>query len=232
MAKVFVGPDKHEFRTHKHLLRHDIPFFRAAFDNLFAEADENSMELPEDDPQVFALIVSWLYTKTVDLWYYKHSNDLLTDAQWMVPELVLAKPMSLGCALYILADKLQAINLCNLVIEAMHQVWTATPRIKIEFLAIKYVWEHSTEHSNLRKFLADIRSITVSRNSFEGYCLPKDLLVEIIRRSREYEGHTANFKARNLDQYKVSNTTIGANSKDEADENSENSKSGMLSEDR
>jgi hypothetical protein len=62
---VGSGPNKQKFSVHKELLGRKSPALKAAFDGRFKEGHTNEMELPEDDPEAFSLLVSWLYTNRI-----------------------------------------------------------------------------------------------------------------------------------------------------------------------
>jgi hypothetical protein len=61
IVQVFVGSKRELFQVHKKLICSVSEFFDKAFKGGFAEASENQMELPEDNPDIFAMFVAWLY---------------------------------------------------------------------------------------------------------------------------------------------------------------------------
>ncbi|KAL0632101.1 hypothetical protein Q9L58_009033 [Maublancomyces gigas] len=56
-----VGPDQTEFRAYEEILC-SLPFFRAALQGSFREASEKAITMPEDDPEIIAALIEFLYT--------------------------------------------------------------------------------------------------------------------------------------------------------------------------
>ncbi|KAI4113537.1 MAG: hypothetical protein LQ338_008158 [Usnochroma carphineum] len=90
-----VGPGKSLFHVHKSLICHVSPFFDAAFNGAFKE-NCGSMQLAEDDPSIFEILVQWLYKRKLVtspaarkniMVYYSALVDvyLLADKYGMVP---------------------------------------------------------------------------------------------------------------------------------------------------
>lgn len=50
-----VGTEKKEYNVHEQILCANSPFFKAAFEEEWAEGRERTIPLPEDDPEVFEL---------------------------------------------------------------------------------------------------------------------------------------------------------------------------------
>lgn len=59
--KLYVGSKRKEFVAHKKLLCDGSEYFRKAFTSGFKEGIEGVMYLPEDDLDVVALLVDFLY---------------------------------------------------------------------------------------------------------------------------------------------------------------------------
>lgn len=62
IAKVLVGTDEKEYTIHKDLLCKSSAFFERALDGHFSEAQTKTIRLPEDEPDIFNILVDWLYT--------------------------------------------------------------------------------------------------------------------------------------------------------------------------
>lgn len=67
-VKITVGtdPDTQTFSILKSLVCHKSPFFRAAFEGSFSEAESQTMTLEDVEPKIFGLMVDWLYTQKVE----------------------------------------------------------------------------------------------------------------------------------------------------------------------
>lgn len=63
--EVKVGPDKKAFTIHKSVLCNAASYFKVALEGNFIEAQNQILELPEDDPAVFERFQLWLYTDRV-----------------------------------------------------------------------------------------------------------------------------------------------------------------------
>jgi hypothetical protein len=61
VVKLYVGPERKKVTVHKKLLCDRCHYFKAAFTTGFKEAQDNTMEMPEDDPVVVQLMVDFIY---------------------------------------------------------------------------------------------------------------------------------------------------------------------------
>ncbi|KAF3007879.1 hypothetical protein E8E13_010949 [Curvularia kusanoi] len=77
-ATVLVGEERKRFIVHKDLLTYHSEFFRSALSGNFKEAAEQTVPLPEDDPDTFEFFVHWLYHKDLPM-KDNASTDLLQD---------------------------------------------------------------------------------------------------------------------------------------------------------
>ncbi|RDL36734.1 Uncharacterized protein BP5553_06086 [Venustampulla echinocandica] len=57
---VRVGPHAETFPVHLSILRKS-EYFRRALDGTFREAEDQAIDLPEEDPSIFGFLVAWLY---------------------------------------------------------------------------------------------------------------------------------------------------------------------------
>ncbi|KAF7886919.1 uncharacterized protein EAF02_003566 [Botrytis sinoallii] len=60
MVDIYVGEEKILFRVYKDILCNEVKFFDRMFDGNFKEAKENTAILPEDDLEVFDMLMSWV----------------------------------------------------------------------------------------------------------------------------------------------------------------------------
>lgn len=65
--KLVVGSSKVKFSVHKEMLCGVSSFFKSALNGSFREGREQTITLPEDDPDIFDLFVQWLYTKNYEI---------------------------------------------------------------------------------------------------------------------------------------------------------------------
>lgn len=64
MVDIHVGQGEaaRDFRIHKKLLCSKVPYFDKMFNGGFKEAVQNSVTLPEDNPESFDILQCWVYT--------------------------------------------------------------------------------------------------------------------------------------------------------------------------
>ncbi|KAI5360828.1 Putative BTB/POZ domain-containing protein [Septoria linicola] len=98
------GNDIDVFQVHEDLL-HKSDFFRVALNGRWKEGQERKIELPEDDPDVAAAYIEWLYSNVVQLNIEGHAPEP-GDEQYR-----LAK-------LYVFAEKIQDRSFPNAVMAA------------------------------------------------------------------------------------------------------------------
>jgi hypothetical protein len=65
MASIYVGPKRKKFLVHKKLICEASDFFSKAFTGGFQESQGDSMHLPDDDPNAFALFIDWIYRSKI-----------------------------------------------------------------------------------------------------------------------------------------------------------------------
>jgi hypothetical protein len=83
MVDVFVGPAKQRFHVHRKLLCSKSDYFQKMFEGAFKEGIDQAATLPEEDPDLFALLIHWVYTgclKPIDINQYQTSADPDSDA--------------------------------------------------------------------------------------------------------------------------------------------------------
>lgn len=61
VATIYVGRDKVRFTVPMNLACHLCPFFRKRFSDRAKEAEDAILDLPEDDPETFAMLLQWIY---------------------------------------------------------------------------------------------------------------------------------------------------------------------------
>ena len=154
MIKFEVGITQTTFLVHLDLLCSASPYFKAALTKGFLETHKKSMEIPEDDPDQFELLVQWLYTKKLDL----PNPD--TDEAHEERYLQL-------CNLYVLTDKYRMMGMNNYIIDRFFMMLPKKPAphspiSKPSFKpvlkspqtkVIIYIYKNTTNDCTLRKLL-------------------------------------------------------------------------------
>jgi len=138
MVQVKLGPDKEVFTIHKNLLCNTATYFKTALNGSFKEAQEQSIEMPEDDPTMFECFQVWIYTGSI-----VGANETEND----VETLTLVK-------IYTFAERLNIIDLQNV---AMHLlIDRVLDRRELPTEQIPFMYEHTCENSALRRMIVDI----------------------------------------------------------------------------
>ena len=98
------------------------------------------MTLTEEDPDLFDIVHTWLYTN--QLTQSKDGQDIVCSYSQIWD-------------LFVLADKLDMPSLCNMAIDILKDAFLQTKRIPRTSIVIK-TYAITSEFSNLRKLLVAI----------------------------------------------------------------------------
>lgn len=109
---IYVGPEKKHWSLHKNLLCHHSSYFETELHGHEVpkkKADtKDKLELPDDDPRGFALLVKWLYQG-----HLEDASELSDEAKY---------EYAVACnKLYQLCDRFDMILLKNLAMDAYRQ---------------------------------------------------------------------------------------------------------------
>lgn len=166
-----VGPKRVKFGVHKGILIRRSAFFRTALTGTFKEATEGTVTLQEDNPKVFGVFVSWLYTgkleNTVDEIPTPCGSNRLAE-------------------LYIFADRYDVPILRNDAIDALVKNRQEIPHIPI--LSFRMVYDATPPKDPLRRLLVDMVALTTNiRQSVVAYreSYPAEMLLDILVVSSE-----------------------------------------------
>lgn len=137
-----MGPSKQRFSVHKGLICHRSKFFNAAFNSSFSEALNGIVELTEEEPEIFDIAHSWLYTN--ELTWSEGGKDVPCSCMQLTD-------------LFVLADKLDMPLLCNKAIDTLKSKFlkaACTPRVTL----IDIAYTKTPENSPLRKFFVAMKT--------------------------------------------------------------------------
>ena len=138
ISLLIVGPEKILFGMHKGLLCSVSTYFKAALQGGFKEAEEQRIELPDDDVSVIKRFQLWLYTQKV-----LEEDETADHLQW-----------SLWVGIYCFAEGRGIPHLQNLVIDCFidkNKISQMLPSGEI-----CRVYENTPPNSPLRRLLVDI----------------------------------------------------------------------------
>ncbi|EKD16218.1 uncharacterized protein L3040_009542 [Drepanopeziza brunnea f. sp. 'multigermtubi'] len=136
MVKLYVGPAKQVWFLHEDLLSHGSEYFMEAFRGDFKKATEKTIILDNEDPAIFGLFVTWLYTG--DLHSVKSDSSQKKDD----------RPIT-WCYLEAFADKFWLNDLSTIAVGNWYDCYV--PKyMKRSAEDIKFIYEECSEHTRLR----------------------------------------------------------------------------------
>ncbi|KAL9104661.1 MAG: hypothetical protein Q9163_000404 [Psora crenata] len=136
-----IGPKPHgrTFGIHKGLLCQNSKFFAAAFNGPYTEATSGEITLPDEAPDTFDIVYTWLYTGK--LTYCKDGEDLACLSVHYVK-------------LFIFGDKYDMPRLCNEAIDGIiHRYEQHSVVYQHNF---KHIYKNTPVGSELRRVLVAI----------------------------------------------------------------------------
>jgi BTB/POZ domain len=118
MIQINVGPEREVFRVHKSILVRESTFFEGCLKHNFKESQQNEMTLEDVKPEVFLLVIRWLYIyipqdKEDSL---RHIQHLWSPNWWDDRERTLYQA-------YILSDRLGIERLQNHIINELRDIY-------------------------------------------------------------------------------------------------------------
>ena len=187
-VSLLVGPEKTEFIVHKKIICDASPFFYKAFNSGFREGRKQSMNLPEEGPELVDCLTQWLYAPD----FQKVRENLPVDTNVHTGEVDF----------YLLAEKFGIKKLKDQIIDHLVQYTNDTsvnPADKrfISFAKMAEIYNHTTPKDGLRKLVLQWykKHIDLKCYDDEGVqqwlCtepeLARDLILTYTQRNREQE---------------------------------------------
>lgn len=171
VVQIDVGESQTPFDVHVELLCTCSPYFESLFHNRFDGAiAEPLVHLPDDDPQVFAQVILWMYR-----------GDSSVEA-------LGSKKIDFLSRLWILAGKLEMADLQNLVMATCQEKSDQNPKACLGQDTVNYIYSHTVPKSPLRYLAVDIwvrsaatKTFGKSKGEFSRDFL-EDLCAEMIKR--------------------------------------------------
>lgn len=150
VVKIDVGEPKTPFYVHLELLCACSPYFEALFEHRFDQPlAEPVTSLPEDDPQVFAQIVLWMY----------RGNDSLESLE--------CKKLDFMVRLWMLAGRLEMADFQNHVMLICKAKTNSSPTRIMSYETVNYIYAHTLPQSPMRRLAVDIWVRRVATDRFE-----------------------------------------------------------------
>ena len=141
---LIVGPNQHKFTVNEDLICEFCPFFRNAFTGNFIEAKTKVLSFPDDDPERFVELLSWLL------------DGGFPEVNHTWKELSTA---------WLFADKYHIDKFQNAIVDVMHlEFATREEGINISYETLDFVAENTADNqsSPLRRLFADMLTNGIS----------------------------------------------------------------------
>jgi hypothetical protein len=184
---VGTGDNQQDFDVHESFLTGSSLFFKNALSGDWIEAKTRRVNLPEEEPAVFHDYVHFLYRRT--LCVKSDSNDGIDEQESLLK-------------LYVLAEKLQDMDMKNVVMEAMYNCFCEictgenhTPNVE----CIRIVYEGTPAGSPMRRLLVDFYTYYHGASSFKvdddyPYELLHELTINLLTKRTKPQDRNAMFK--------------------------------------
>jgi hypothetical protein len=169
--RVGKEPNHKDFIAHESFLTTHSEFFRRAMNGNWMEAETRIVKLPEDDAEVFAGYLNYIYTNQFTA--MEKSNEELISLKSMEFKTHVSRQYQRLFCVYILADKLQDVVTKNAAITAivgLKDLTNADGGWAIPSPGtINHVYKETTERSPARRLVASLYSrlpfITILKNT-------------------------------------------------------------------
>lgn len=146
--EVLVGDKDELFSVHQSLIRASSSFFEKALGGKWKESAQRTVRLPDDDPNIFALYIHWIYFGAIPVSSIKRKKAVENSE---ITDLVKA---------YIMGDKLLDPAFQDATIDAIIEETTGIAErgnyYKQLQNAVSYAYCNSCEPSPIREVLVDI----------------------------------------------------------------------------
>ncbi|KAI9704986.1 MAG: hypothetical protein M1836_006766 [Candelina mexicana] len=134
------GHKAQEFIVHKTPICFHSSFFQKACDGRWVEAAHVQVNLPEDDPAVFEVLVQWLYAQKIE--------EAIINDDFISTSLMLVR-------LYLLADKLGIPRLKNISIDTFVEMFESKKLLPTEKI-IAEIWKTTMAGCPFRQVCVDL----------------------------------------------------------------------------
>ncbi|KAF2768289.1 hypothetical protein EJ03DRAFT_328478 [Teratosphaeria nubilosa] len=184
-VEIYVGTERKCWTLHRNLLCHHSTYFETEFQGheVPRRHDRESLDLPDDDPRGFELLVKWLYQGQLE-----DVSDFIDDER--------KYDYAVAChKLYVLCDKFDMIQLKNMAMDqyrlGLHQAQLVPDADEID-----EIYRNSPHHSPFRRLMTKIAARQImdpeAEKDAENYrkCWENnpDFAVEMINNIRSMSG--------------------------------------------
>jgi hypothetical protein len=142
LVDICVGSEKKHWSLHKNLLCHHSSYFETEFEGHEVPKDATKLELPDDDPKGFELLVKWLYQGQLE-----DVSQFLDEEKY---------DYAVAChRLYQLCEKFDMIGLKNMAMDSYRSNLNAAQLVP-DADEINEIYRASPPNSPFRKLMTKI----------------------------------------------------------------------------
>ncbi|CAO2658107.1 Nn.00g073670.m01.CDS01 [Neocucurbitaria sp. VM-36] len=168
---VGVGEGKRTFHVYEGLLKHYSGYFRAALGDHWVEGQLRTIQLYDDNNEVFRTFFHWISTGKL---YSKLTSEGKIPHQFHQI-----------CQLYVFGDAREIPELCNAAVDLMFQ--KLCQDLVFPYTELNYIYSNTCDGSALRKLLV---TVGVENFSWEGLrqhsrSYPKEFLLDVMELLRD-----------------------------------------------
>jgi hypothetical protein len=161
-----VGAQQEVFSVHERLVRASSSFFDKAMAGDWKESQQRTIHLPDDEPEIFALYVHWLYYGTLPV--FCDESGLPGNSEYL--NLVKA---------YVLGDKILDSRYQDAAIDAIVEKCQSKAQDGANWFpvgeVIRYAFDNTNESAPIRELLVDMYAIHGYRAWLEDWAEPASL---------------------------------------------------------
>ena len=152
---LFVGTSQKPFYVHGDLLCDVSSFFKAAFTGDFKESSDKTMQLPEDDENIFSLFIDWLYNQRYEMLPEPDDDDEdLNDEDDVYEEEREDDRYLSAFKLFVFAEKYDVPDLKWLLTKTLFAD-VAACQMGPTNASVNYLYGHTARSAGIRRLIAD-----------------------------------------------------------------------------
>lgn len=166
---VLVGPKKEALSVDEDLLCAKVPFFHNAFEGNYTEARTKTFTFPDDEPERFRDLITWLEHGSL--------SAANADPTWLWLS-----------TLWVFADKYHIDELQNEIVDMLHSRFAARRSgVNISYETLDYVVENTHQRSPLRRLFVDMLTNGISLQQLPSRVesIPSEMLQDMVINLKE-----------------------------------------------
>jgi hypothetical protein len=153
------------------------PVLKAAFNSDFVEGQTQTYNLEDTTPDVFQLLVQWLYTKSIQFCLTDDEINSIPVVANALGDWGRVTNLKLKCYA---ADYLEMPRFQNMAVDALEHLCLQWGRVELN--ALHYLYENVPSEATLRQLILEHCVLFVGHSVYQRYphLFPKQMLVDLI----------------------------------------------------